>query len=617
MTPPGLCAVGGHLGHHLAGGDAQRARQPHALPHRAPHGVGGLGRALVGQLQVALVQAEHLDGRRHRAHQLPHAARPLAVVGDVRTHEDHLGAAAQRLRAAHRRADAERPGGVAGRRHDAAPVRIAAHHHRPPAQLRTAVDLHRGEERVDVEVGDHQVPGGSPRLVVLPGRSQSAPCASTPTRSGCRRPTWRRTSSATTRRRSRPRRRAATGPRPAPGGDYARLIARKGREHERSYLERLGADGREVVLIDVDSGGLEDAATLTDLAMREGAEVIYQGAFADGGWRGRADFLERVRAPHRPRRLGLRGRGHQAEPRPGAAASRASARPSTARRSSGSRDARPSGCTWSWGRAAATRSGSPTSAAYVRRAEAALRRAVDDPARHRAVPVSALRDLWVPSGNAPLAGRAEDHLSAVAGIRRGQVERLRGGGDRDARGARPRWRPTSPVGGLRPETLDGLRDQARLQVRSRRHRDARLGARGPSRPGAGSSGFPAPSEGDVFLDLEGDPFWEPERELTFLFGIVARDGRRVALRGLLGPRPGGGARGAGGADRHAHRAARGRPGHARVPLQPGRALGPPADGGAARRARGRGGRPPARRGLRRPLHGRPPGLRGRATAATG
>ena len=27
----------------------------------------------------------------------------------------------------------------------------------------------------------------------------------------------------------------------------------------------------------------------------------------------------------------------------------------------------------------------------------------------------------------------------------------------------------------------------------------------------------------MFLDLEGDPFWTPERELTFLFGLVARD----------------------------------------------------------------------------------------------
>ena len=126
-SPPGgdhrhaarLVAVGGHLGDHLAGGDAQRAGQPHPLGHGAAHRVGGLGGALVGQLEVALVQAELLDRRRQLAHQVPDARRPLAVVGDVGAHEHHVGAAPQRLGGAHRRADAEAPGGVVGRRHHA------------------------------------------------------------------------------------------------------------------------------------------------------------------------------------------------------------------------------------------------------------------------------------------------------------------------------------------------------------------------------------------------------------------------------------------------------------------------------------------------------------------
>ena len=78
------------------------------------------------------------------------------------------------------------------------------------------------------------------------------------------------------------------------------LIARRGIAHERRYLEELTASGRAVVEIahDVafDSRGdeLRAAAAATEAAMRQGADVIYQATFFDGGWLGFADFLLRV-----------------------------------------------------------------------------------------------------------------------------------------------------------------------------------------------------------------------------------------------------------------------------------------------------------------------------------
>ena len=276
----------------------------------------------------------------------------------------------------------------------------------------------------------------------------------------------------------------------APGGDYARLIARKGREHERSYLEKLGADGRGVVLIDVDSGGLEDAATLTELAMRESAEVIYQGAFADGGWRGRADFLERVERP-----TGLGGWGYEAVD---TKLSRAQALPHHVLQLSVYSQAieRIQGRAPEWmhlelgsGRRDTIRVAGV--AAYVRRAEAALRRAVDDPVASEPYPCPHCAICGF-ERQCTARWRAEDHLSAVAGIGRGQVERLGAAGIADARGPRPddgrrrgRRNPASdprraPPPGAAPGAQPRLRD-ARLGAEGRRG-GAR--ARAASRPRA-------------------------------------------------------------------------------------------------------------------------------------
>ena len=170
------------------------------------------------------------------------------------------------------------------------------------------------------------------------------------------------------------------------------------------------------------SGGLEDAATLTELAMRESAEVIYQGAFADGGWRGRADFLERVARP-----TGLGGWGYEAVD---TKLSRAQALPHHVLQLSVYSQAieRSQGRAPEWmhlelgsGRRDTIRVAGV--AAYVRRAEAALRRAVDDPVASEPYPCPHCAicgferrcDRSLARGGSPL-GRGRDPT--------GQVERL-------------------------------------------------------------------------------------------------------------------------------------------------------------------------------------------------
>ena len=72
---------------------------------------------------------------------------------------------------------------------------------------------------------------------------------------------------------------------------------------------------------------------------------------------------------------------------------------------------------------------------------------------------------------------------------------------------------------MRASTFQGLNHQARLQLHHRRtgeHIIEHL----PEEPDRGFALLPEPSPGDVWLDLEGDPWFEPARGLEYLFGWV-------------------------------------------------------------------------------------------------
>ena len=137
----------------------------------------------------------------------------------------------------------------------------------------------------------------------------------------------------------------------------------------------------------------------------------------------------------------------------------------------------------------------------------------------------------------------DDHLTLVASIRRDQVEKLNGVG---------------------VQTLAGLGGVAGRPPRPpRRAADARRAC--ATRPVSSSTAaapdeltrrllepenerglglLPPPSPGDLFFDMEGDPFFEPAGGLEFLFGVLCRrpDGTNDVHR-HPGPRPGRGAEG--------------------------------------------------------------------------
>lgn len=85
------------------------------------------------------------------------------------------------------------------------------------------------------------------------------------------------------------------GPVPREDSDDARLLQKQGDAHEASHLEQLRADSGRI--IEIDRGDLAENAEETRIALAQGADVVFQGAFLSGGWGGWSDFLERVSTP--------------------------------------------------------------------------------------------------------------------------------------------------------------------------------------------------------------------------------------------------------------------------------------------------------------------------------
>ncbi|HEX3291842.1 MAG TPA: TM0106 family RecB-like putative nuclease [Gaiella sp.] len=310
------------------------------------------------------------------------------------------------------------------------------------------------------------------------------------------------------------------------------LIFRKGNEHEHAYLARLAADGRSIVRIptyDDDAFDADEARRLTEEAIRTGeAEVVYQPYLVDedGRWRGFADFLERrpdgsyepvdtklARSAKPAHVLQLCFYAAQVARIQGAPVERVHVENGRGERETF--------------RVAELE-------AYYRRARARFLGALASEAQTYGWPCDhcGICDFRLLCREQRVA---DDHLTLVAGLRRSHAETLIEAGvtTLEALGDLT----TAGLPGLeeiRPETLEAIRQQAALQLRGRRS-GTYLWELLPDGPERGFRLLPAPDEGDVWLDLEGHPFYETSRGLEYLFGYCYREAsREVVYEALWG-----------------------------------------------------------------------------------
>ena len=119
--------------------------------------------------------------------------------------------------------------------------------------------------------------------------------------------------------------------------------------------------------------------------------------------------------------------------------------------------------------------------------------------------------------------RADDHLSLVAGIRRQQRNQLMEWQRETVAklAALPTPLKAKPRHGSR-EGMERVREQARVQVEGREEQKLKFEPIVPVVEETGFFRLPEPSAGDMFVDLEGDPF-AGEQGHQYLFGFVWRN----------------------------------------------------------------------------------------------
>ena len=325
----------------------------------------------------------------------------------------------------------------------------------------------------------------------------------------------------------------------------------RGFEHEARFLADLEAAGRRVTRIDPDAyegdhaDRLRQQAAATIEAIQRDDDVIYQAAFFDGRWRGHADFLLRVE-----KASDLGPWYYEVADTKLARKTKASALLqicSYVEQLTRIQGVQPEWMHVALGGSARTvdRHRVDDYMAYYRMAKRAFEAQV--------AATTAAGATYPPAGTYPdpvehcdvcrwaadcaIRRRRDDDLSLVAGITRRTTKELKARAVPTRRGLAGLPLPLTPrLERTSPDALARVREQARIQVEGEtagRTIHERLPfdrlPDGSIEPDRGLAALPPPSPGDLFLDLEGDPF-ALDDGVDYLFGILepGRPGSRSA-----------------------------------------------------------------------------------------
>ena len=305
------------------------------------------------------------------------------------------------------------------------------------------------------------------------------------------------------------------------------ILRKRGDVHEKAFLDHLKGAGYEIAQIE--GIGLEAVqANETIAAMRAGAAIISQGVLLHERWGGRADILRRVDAPS-----ALGDWSYEVIDT------------KLARETKGLSILQL--CLYAdlvakvqrlipefiyvvapWSNFEPQRFRTNDYLAYYRFVRRSLEQAMADGADAQTYPDPRQHcDICRWRQECDAQRRADDHLCLVAGTSRLQINELRRQDVKTAAAlaAVPLPLPWKPERGA-VQTYERIREQARVQI------DARVRGEPVYEPlepmtGYGLARLPEPSIGDVFFDLEGDPY-VGEGGLEYLFGHVAYDDQDMA-----------------------------------------------------------------------------------------
>ena len=316
------------------------------------------------------------------------------------------------------------------------------------------------------------------------------------------------------------------------------LIQQRGLQHEHRFLADLEVAGRRVTSIAADDSiedraeRLRSAAAQTAEAIRRGDDVIYQATFFDGRWLGLADFLLRVEVPSL-----LGSWSYEVADTKLARHTKASALLqicSYVEQLTVIQGLQPEWMHVALGGSARAveRHRVADYMAYYRQAKRLFeqhvaattpayppRETYPDPVEH--CDVCRWSELCADRRS------ADDDLSRVAGISGRQRDALRTRGVPTRRGLAGLQLPLDPpLEHTNAPSLERVHLQARLQVQGEDEDRALYELIAPARlpdgspePNRGLFSLPEPSPGDLFFDIEGDPYAFDDG-VEYLFGVL-------------------------------------------------------------------------------------------------
>lgn len=308
----------------------------------------------------------------------------------------------------------------------------------------------------------------------------------------------------------------------AAASDQNRLIQDKGLAHEAAFFERLKSEYANVVDIAVGNPSFARRVELTIQAMKAGADIIFQASLQEGAFIGHADFLRKV-----PRASALGDHSYEVIDTKLAKTAKAKFLVQVAlysRMLISIQGVQPQFMYIVLGDAARTEQAFRV-ADYADYLEHVLQ-------RFEAFVNSAEQPVTYPEpcghcGFCAWRDRCDeqrlqdDHLSAVAGISRSQIQKLQSAGVTTLHQLADSTHDLR-IPKLQTESLSKLRHQARLQFQGRSSDVPLFELLPVSGERRGFYRMPKAVEGDLFFDMEGNPL--EEGGLEYLFGLYIDEG---------------------------------------------------------------------------------------------